>query len=105
MKIKVPREIKIGAKQVTIKFEDNLADHHDKVGQARYYTGEIVLQKRGVRDSILMGNFLHELTHWIDHTYNSLQLNETQTEALANGIHILLDSLGVELDWSDIHET
>ncbi|KKN00939.1 hypothetical protein LCGC14_1132690 [marine sediment metagenome] len=102
MKIKVPKEIKIGANCVTVLFEDALIDFHDKVGQARYYAGEIVLLKRGVQDSILMGNFLHELIHWIDHTYNNLQLNETQTDALANGIHILLDDLGVELDWSDI---
>ena len=92
----------MGAKCVTILFEDKLMDNHGKMGQTRFPEGEIALQKRDVSNSSLTSAFLHELMHWIDHAYNGYQLNETQTDALANGIHIFLDYLGVELDWEDI---
>ena len=102
MKIKVEPTLKIGAVRVLVFYEDKLLDNHGKYGQARFAECEIALQNRDMANDSKTQAFLHEVVHWLDHTYTSYSLDEKQTDALATGLHILLDDLNVKLDFSEI---
>ena len=104
MEIKVPREIKVGTHRVRIFYEPRLMSNHGKMAQARLNENEIAIEPAENAESHKATQLLHELLHYIDHIYNNYQLNEQQTDALSNGIAILLDELGVKLDFSDIKE-
>ena len=104
IKVKIPQKIKIGGHWVSIFYEDKLMDNHSKMGQARFPECEIAIQERDASESRKTASLLHELVHWLDHTYNNFQLDEVKTDALANGIHTLLIDMGIQFDWSDIKE-
>ena len=100
MKYKVPKIIKIGAQWVEIKCERGLGELHGKRGQARIDQCEIAIDQEG-KDSIKTATLIHEILHFIDDVYNSYRFEDYEVQALANGIAILLDDLGIELDWSN----
>ncbi len=102
MKIKVNPILKIGPIRVSVFYEDKLLDNHGKCGQARFAECEIALQDRDMADDSKTQAFLHEVVHWLDHTYNNYAFEEGEVDALATGLAILLDDLGVELDFSEV---
>jgi len=102
MKVKIPKEIRIGIHRVSIKYEKGMGDNFGKRGQARYGECEIPIDPEKSTDTKKTEALMHELLHFIDDIYNSGRLEEYEIATLANGISILLDDLGVEMDWSDI---
>jgi len=102
MRVTVPQKIKIGGHWVRIFYEPMLMDNHGKMGQARFPECEIAIQERDASESRKTATLIHELVHWLDHTYNNFQLEEAKTDTLAAGIHALLVDWGIEFDWSDI---
>lgn len=103
MKVKIPSRIHIGSHCVTIKYEKGLSDNHGKRGQARHLKCEIVIAPEAT-NSVKTEALIHELVHFLDDIYNNYRLEEYETDALANGIAILLKDLGIELDWACISE-
>jgi len=103
-KIRIPQKIKIGGQWISIFYEPKIFDNYGKMGQARFPEGEIALQYRDTCEDGRVHTLIHELLHWIDSIYNNYQLDETQTNSLASGLHALLVDLGIEFDWSSIKE-
>ena len=100
MKIKVPRKIKLGIYTYKIKFDPTLQLVNGNIGEHRPNKGEIVLTSyQSDTSKILTLN--HEVLHHISSQYQ-LDLDEREIERLAHGFAEYMQSLGIELDWSEI---
>lgn len=102
MKVKVPKELKIGVFSVKVGMKDYIRCDDGFKGTYNQRTGELYIdtQLRGeIRDS----TFMHEVVHIIDHNYEC-GLSEENTSRIANGFVELLRNLKMELDWSEIDE-
>jgi len=99
MKIKVPKSIRIGAHNYSVAYRENMKLDDNWRGACNQRTAEILIDPIG--GETINRSFLHEVTHMIDFNYE-INLHEDDVSRLAHGIAELLESLGIELDWSDI---
>ena len=104
MKVKIPREIKIAARDFTVGFNENLLRDEGNRGVTWWQKQEIKLASN-LHPQQLDVTFLHEYVHIIDEYWGRLGLNEETTISLAEGLYQLLkDNLGIEFDWGNISE-
>ncbi len=103
MKIKVPKVNQIGSFMCRVKLTPYL--RCDEGWRASLNQRKNLIEI----DTQLSGNcrdrsYLHEIVHQIDINYEC-GLSEENISRIANGFCEYLNNLGIELDWSDIHET
>ena len=103
MRVKVPKEIKIGALRADVGISDYIRVDDGYKGFFNQRTEELRLDINltgGSRDTV----FLHEIVHMISINSES-GLSEEDTSRVANGFfEFLYYNLGIELDWSGIKE-
>jgi len=101
MIIKVPKEIKVSSHAYQIVFKPNLKIDDGFQGTVQHRTQVIEIEPLTSLDFLLV-TLLHEIIHIISTVY-SLHLEEDAVDRLAEGLaQGLLESFGLELDWSDI---
>ncbi len=101
-KVKVPAQINVGGHKFRIKYDSDLDDENDsgKTHLIRYVI-DINPNRTNERKALTL---LHELLHAIDLIYNQYDLGEKQTTTLAEGLFQVFTELGIEFDWSEVHE-
>jgi len=102
MKVKVPKEIKLGIYRYKIKFDKTMQLVSGNVGEHRPSNGEIALAPYMSEPSRII-TLNHEVLHHISDQYR-MHLDEDAVDRLAFGWAEFMQSLGIELDWSDIRE-
>lgn len=101
MRVKIPKEIKIGIYPYRISFDPHLRDDEGYIGVANFRTGTISLVPQ-VNKGRLGVAFLHELIHIIEDTCH-FDITEQDNFRIAEGIaELLFNNLGIEFDWSEI---
>jgi len=105
LKVKIPKEIKIGARIYKVGFKDNLLRDDANRGQVYWHKQEMELSPN-LHPQQLSVTFLHECIHIIDeHIGARIGLTEENTTALSEGLYQLLkDNLDIEFDWSEIYQ-
>ena len=98
MKVKVPKQFKVGATPAYVFLNANLHSDDGFNGTFNRRTGRLEL------DGGLIGakrdkTFGHELNEVIKENYD-LDIGESTITCIANGWIEFLDQLGIELDWS-----
>ena len=101
LKIKVPKQIKIGVHRYSIAYDDKLEERSKKIGFADITNGIILIEPKQM-DSAKSDVLIHEILHIVDFYYANKSLEEDVISGLATGLLSLLDGIGVELDWSEI---
>ena len=103
MKVKIPRKVKIGAYDYTIKFVPNLVYDHKLLGQSLSDKQEIRIEPKTTKQTNAV-TLWHEIIHAINGVY-SCEIDESNTDRIAQGIAAILQSdFGIEFDWSNIKE-
>ena len=101
MKVKVPKKIKLGTYLYDLVYEPNLAADKQLCGHIRYQRLKINIEPN-MDDSVKNVTLLHELFEGISDIYRC-GLEDENCERLAQGMaDFLFNSLGIELDWSEI---
>ena len=95
IKVKVPREVKIGSFVYKVKLEEDLSMTQGNVGEHRPHFMEIVIDERTKNKTPV---FLHECIHAICYNY-TMGIIDDDIDRLSHGMAELLQSIGVELDW------
>ena len=105
MKIKIPKEIKIAARNYKISMPVNLLRDEGNRGCV-YWHKQIIEIAPNLSEEQIAVSFLHECVHVIDeHMAGRGGISEEITSGLAEGLFQLLkDNLGIEFDWSLIKE-
>ena len=101
MKIKVPREIKVGAHSYKVSYDAKLEERSKKIGFTDITNGIILIEPQQM-NSAKLDVLIHELLHPIDFYYCAKTLTEEQVIGITTGLVNILDGLGIEFDWSDI---
>jgi len=102
MKIKIPREIKVGAHSYRIILTPQLKIDQDKRGIVDHRRQTIELEG-SMPNTMLVAVLLHEVVHIIDEVY-SCHTDEDTTDRIAQGLTDMFYNMGIEFDWSDISE-
>lgn len=101
MKVKVPKQFKVGAFDATVHITPFLRSDDAWKACFNQRTGRIELDSE-LGEQMRDRSFLHELTHMIDLNYGC-DLSEDNIDRIACGLYeILHNNLGIELDWSNI---
>lgn len=103
MRIKVPKEIKVGLHKYSVSYRANLYVDERCFGDENCRTLKIRIEP-AVATSVKCITFLHEVLHAIDRNY-STALPDGDLDRMASGIaEFLKDNFDIEFDWSDIKE-
>ncbi len=101
MKIKIPREIKIGLYPYSVEAISQLKLNEGCWGVSNHVRRKIKIDS-GLPLLERNQTLIHELIHVISESFRC-SLDEDNAERLANGMgEFLFDNLGIEFDWSDI---
>jgi len=100
MKIKVPVKLKIASHEYTIRDDIKQLMSNTVVGEVRHVYHDIILDFNRL-PSELTQTFLHEYLHCIERFWN-VKLDDNDVDRLAEGMAVLFNNLGIELDWSNI---
>lgn len=101
MKVKIPREFKIGAGSYTVSLERDLKLNEGVWGETNYIR-RIIRVDEGLLGGDRETTFFHEVLHTIDHEY-ACSLDEKDIERMANGLMVILrDVLGIEFNWEEV---
>jgi hypothetical protein len=102
MKIKVPKQLRVLTHTYDVKLDSRQVFSAGTCGITKHLFQEIILDDKNLPPSELNQVFLHEYIHTLERHF-CVKLEESDVERLSEGLAILLfDSLGIELDWSDI---
>ena len=103
MKIKVPREVKIGTHTFKVKLNPHLQTDEKNYGDINYRTEEIRIwadAPLSLRNEVL----LHEIIHLAQHIYR-VEISDPDIDRVAETIgQFLFNNLQIRFDWSDISE-
>ena len=103
MKIKVPREVKIGTHTFRVRFDPHLKGDEGNYGDINYRTEEIRIwadAPLSLRNEAL----LHEIIHLAQHIYR-VEISDPDIDRVAETIgQFLFNNLQIRFDWSDISE-
>lgn len=101
MKVKVPKEIRIGVYHYFIRHLPYL--HRDFNIYGRVCTNaELIELDLDMPDTIKTVSLLHELIHAICDSY-CVRLSDEDTDRIAQGLaQILLNNWGIQFDWSEM---
>ena len=103
MKVKIPKEIKIGVYPYRVIPTPHLKLNKGNWGTTNHTEKTIVLDS-ALPSLELNQTLIHEVLHIISVVF-MCSLDEDNVERLANGMgEFLFDNLGIEFDWSDIRE-
>ena len=101
MKIKIPKQIKIGVFDYGVVFVPHLCRDEGNRGKINHRKQRIEIEFDNPK-SLLDVTFLHELVHQIEAVFG-FDLPEEQSDHLAHGFaEFLFNNLDIEFDWSDI---
>ncbi len=101
MKIKLPKQIRIGAHTYTIRLNPDIHTDDRELGCVRHYH-QLIEISPFTADSEKDECLLHEINHIIDRNYNQ-HLTEDNIDCMAQGMtELLRNNLEIEFDWSDI---
>lgn len=101
MKVKIPKQIKLGVHSYGIRYNSHLRCDEGSVGCSRHRSQVIEIEPDQA-DSQKYETFIHEVLHIIDRQY-SCRLDEDDVDRIAEGFaDFLFNNLGIELDWSEI---
>ena len=103
MIVKIPKIIKIVARNYTVSLDDSLLRDEGNRGCVHWHKQTITLASN-MHDEQKAVSFLHECLHVIEeHTTGRANLSEEVICGLAEGVYQLLkENLGIEFDWSNI---
>ncbi len=95
--MKIPTKLKVGGHIYTVIQDFKFKERIDAHGQCDHTLLEIRFLKRDMSGdfsrSKIECNFIHELLHAIDNTYNSANLKEEDVVRLAEGLYqVLIDN-------------
>lgn len=103
MIIKIPKKIRILTHTYTIRFASKDLISYGSSGLTKHLHQEILLEPHHAKSEIDQ-TFLHELIHVIER-HLTIKIDDPDVDRLAEGLALFLfDSLGIELDWSNIGE-
>ncbi len=97
IEIKIPSTIKIGG----FDYEIIINQQSDQELDNNNHWGEHSSAKRWIRlhskakGQELTNTMIHEILHAVDSVFNNRMLTENETELLANGLHQVLEQLGI----------
>ena len=101
MKIKIPREIRVGAHKYKVVYWPDLGVDENLCGVSRHRKTVIGVDPV-YNPTQQVQILLHETLHAIDRIYGC-ELSEGNIDRIAEGLtDVLVDSFDVEFDWSDI---
>ena len=101
MKIKIPREVKVGSYDYKIIKVPKLASDYKLLGQS-ITDSQLIKIEPDVTDQTKNQAFWHEVVHAIADVYNC-ELDEPNVDRIAQGVSaVLKDRFGIEFDWSEI---
>ena len=100
MKVKIPKEIKIGTLDYTITLDPYIWKEDAQKGQVNYMKLTIKLDPQ-IPESQRSLTLIHEVIHIVCDNYN-VHLDEDDVDRLAHGIgEFLFNNLDIEFDWSE----
>ena len=101
MKVKVPRQIKLGTHLFDIIFSDTVRSDEGLAGLTHHRKQIIEIEKvQPLSQKAVI--LLHEVLHIIDRQYGC-ELEERNVDRVAQGIaEFLMENLGIEFDWQDV---
>lgn len=97
IEVKLPRSIKIAGTDYKIKSDpktDRDLDAHQWKGSSSPYEQEIEISTRSLPQQF-SETFIHEVLHRVDGHYNNNKLDEGDIDRLSNGLHQVLEQLGI----------
>jgi len=101
MKVKIPREIKIGSYKYKIRPKEDMSEEFHVYGMCSARRGMIwvdMIEDRQVKEVTL----LHEFVHCIGDV-ERIEFEEGDIDRIAHClVRILRDDFGIEFDWSQI---
>lgn len=102
MKVKIPREIKVcGVYPYKINYNPHIRDDEGYAGFINFRTEEITILPH-LASRAKDEDLLHELIHAFENAYH-FSITEEVNHRIAEGfLDFMLNSLGIEFDWSDI---
>jgi len=102
MKVSVPDEIKIGSFRYAIRLFPKVYRDHSLLGQ--HMADDLLVKVSSeIEGDVRNEAFWHELLHGISLTYKC-GLEEENVDRIAQGINQVMQSFGIELDWSDLEQ-
>ncbi len=102
MKVKVPQKIKLLTHTYDVEFNKQELSSAGTIGLCQHIYGKIIVGNNFPL-SQMNQSFLHEYMHLVER-FLVVKLDDTDIDRIAEGIAVLLENLGIELDWSDIKE-
>ena len=98
MKVKIPREIKIGAHTYSIGYDSNLHCDEGRYGNCNHRTQEIKVWSSNP-PSLMDECLIHEVIHIGELCYR-LDISDSDIDRIAHLIlEFLTRNLGIEFDW------
>ena len=95
--VKIPKRLKIGGFDYKIRTNKSTSrglGADGKWGRHRPTTREILIDIETSTSQVSV-SFIHECLHAIDSIYGNACLSERENESLSNGLHQVLEQLGV----------
>ena len=102
MKVKIPKQIKIGVHTYTISFNPYLLGDSRRHGEANHRKETIDIQSDNP-DNLKLETLIHEIIH-IAEFYYRVDISDPDIDRIAEVItEFIVDNLGIEFDWGDIN--
>lgn len=98
MLIPKPERIQVGARYYQIIVDPKLVLREGLVGVCDHEGLTIYIQERDIKES-QTEVFWHESAEAINSVFLANSLSHNEVSALAQGIHQVFSSLGIEIDW------
>ena len=103
MKIRIPKQIKIGTHTYKVIYDRSIRTDDDRIGECNHRTQTIEIEPN-LPPSRQDQTFLHEVGHLIRKVY-VMQEDEDNIDRTAQGFaDLLFNNLGIEFVWDDITE-
>ena len=102
IKVKVPQKIKIGAHTYSIRLNRHLLSDSNNHGAVNHRTQLIEIQADNPSD-LKTETLVHEIIHVGSFCYR-INIDDADTDRVAETITQFMSELGIELDWSGIKE-
>ena len=96
--IKIPHRVKIGGHDYKVRWDEGARSELERNnwrGSSSTATREIKLRQGVYSDQDMSCTFLHEVVHCIDDIYCNTHMAEDDVDAISNGIHQVLEQVGV----------
>lgn len=102
MKVKIPRQIKLGTHCYKIRYNPMLWHIESLKGSANHIT-QIIEIDPVLAPSQQLVTLLHEINHIINDNFRC-KLDDDEIDKMAQGVaELLVNNFGLSFDWSDIN--